>query len=257
MRGFGATASNNTLVLINGRRINDLDLAGVDLSTHSAREHRPHRDHPRQQRRGALRRRRGRRRDQHRAPRPARTCRRRRASPASLGLVQLRRRRGVGEHVVSGPWAVSAYGNAISSDGYRQNNELQPAERRRRFPLHRRQGGAYLTLSADNQHLGFPGGRLVTPTFSLVDSDPTRRGDAVRLRQQAGPQRHRRRHADARARHTKLIVDGGIRQKNQHGRILQRVRPGLRFLRQHLPDDVVADAAASAASTTSPARRAS
>ena len=33
LRGFGATASNNTLVLINGRRINDLDLAGVDLST--------------------------------------------------------------------------------------------------------------------------------------------------------------------------------------------------------------------------------
>ena len=33
MRGFGATASNNTLILINGRRINDLDLAGVDLSS--------------------------------------------------------------------------------------------------------------------------------------------------------------------------------------------------------------------------------
>ena len=29
MRGFGATATSNTLVLINGRRINDLDIAGV------------------------------------------------------------------------------------------------------------------------------------------------------------------------------------------------------------------------------------
>src|SRR5262245_35006825 len=32
MRGFGATATSNTLVLVNGRRLNDIDLAGVDLS---------------------------------------------------------------------------------------------------------------------------------------------------------------------------------------------------------------------------------
>jgi iron complex outermembrane receptor protein len=33
MRGFGAFAAPNTLVLINGRRVTDLDLAGVDFST--------------------------------------------------------------------------------------------------------------------------------------------------------------------------------------------------------------------------------
>ena len=33
MRGFGAFATANTLVLINGRRLNDLDLQGVDFST--------------------------------------------------------------------------------------------------------------------------------------------------------------------------------------------------------------------------------
>ncbi len=33
VRGFGAFATANTLVLINGRRLNDVDLAGVDLST--------------------------------------------------------------------------------------------------------------------------------------------------------------------------------------------------------------------------------
>jgi iron complex outermembrane receptor protein len=33
MRGFGATAASNTLILINGRRITDLDLAGVDLAS--------------------------------------------------------------------------------------------------------------------------------------------------------------------------------------------------------------------------------
>src|SRR5439155_524414 len=33
IRGFGAFATANTLVLINGRRLNDIDMAGVDLST--------------------------------------------------------------------------------------------------------------------------------------------------------------------------------------------------------------------------------
>src|SRR5437867_5995526 len=33
MRGFGATSTANTLVLINGRRLNDIDIAGVDFST--------------------------------------------------------------------------------------------------------------------------------------------------------------------------------------------------------------------------------
>src|SRR6266567_850308 len=33
LRGFGAFAGSNTLVLMNGRRLNDLDLQGVDLST--------------------------------------------------------------------------------------------------------------------------------------------------------------------------------------------------------------------------------
>jgi iron complex outermembrane receptor protein len=33
LRGFGAFASSNTLFLINGRRLNEADLQGVDLST--------------------------------------------------------------------------------------------------------------------------------------------------------------------------------------------------------------------------------
>ncbi len=33
LRGFGATAVSNTLILINGRRVNDIDMQGVDLST--------------------------------------------------------------------------------------------------------------------------------------------------------------------------------------------------------------------------------
>ena len=33
IRGFGAFATANTLILVNGRRLNDIDMAGVDLST--------------------------------------------------------------------------------------------------------------------------------------------------------------------------------------------------------------------------------
>jgi len=33
LRGFGATASSNTLVLLNGRRLTDIDNSGIDLST--------------------------------------------------------------------------------------------------------------------------------------------------------------------------------------------------------------------------------
>ena len=99
LRGFGATASNNTLVLINGRR-HQRPRSRRRRSQHAAaREHRSHRDHPRQQRRGALRRRRGRRRHQHRHQD--------RHEPAAVGadrrhvrLVQIRRRRRVGQRLV-------------------------------------------------------------------------------------------------------------------------------------------------------------
>ena len=33
LRGFGATASSNTLVLLNGRRLTDIDQSGIDFST--------------------------------------------------------------------------------------------------------------------------------------------------------------------------------------------------------------------------------
>src|SRR6185369_10536732 len=33
LRGFGAFATSNTLILVNGRRLNDVDMAQVDLST--------------------------------------------------------------------------------------------------------------------------------------------------------------------------------------------------------------------------------
>ena len=212
LRGFGATAANNTLVLINGRRINDLDLAGVDLST-LPRESIDHIEITRGNSGAVLY-----------------------GDGAVGGVINIVTKTGAnvppsariagtfgsfkyaeGAASANGSWgpvAASAYGNAISSDGYRQNNQLQQQNGVGDIRFTGDQGGAYLNLSADNQHLGFPGGRLVTPTFSLVDSDPRGAatpfdyGDKQGLNGTIGVTR-------TLAPGTEAILDGGIRQKKQ------------------------------------------
>ena len=171
MRGFGATASNNTLILINGRRINDLDLAGVDLSS-IPRESIDHIEITRGNSGAVLY-----------------------GDGAVGGVINVVLKNGVNlppsgrvsastgsfryaegaaaMNTSSGPWAVSAYGNVIGSSGYRQNNVLNHQVGVADFRYTGDMGGGYLTLSADDQRLGFPGGRLVTPAFSLLDAFPT------------------------------------------------------------------------------------
>ncbi|MCC6776638.1 MAG: TonB-dependent receptor [Hyphomicrobiales bacterium] len=212
MRGFGANATSNTLILINGRRLNDVDLAGIDLST-LPRESIDHIEITRGNSGAVLY-----------------------GDGAVGGVINIVTKTGTGlprSARVSGtfgafryaegtagasgswgPWAVSAYGNAISSDGYRQNNQLQQQNAVGDIRYSGDQGGAYLNLSADKQHLGFPGGRLVTPSFSLVDSDPRGAttpydyGDKQGVNVTAGVTR-------ILAPGTELIVDGGVRQKKQ------------------------------------------
>src|SRR5205085_3208671 len=73
---------------------------------------------------------------------------------------------------------------------------------------------AYFDLSGDIQRLGLPGGRLVSPTSKLLATDP--RGAATPLdfahkqgvNLTAGVTREL-------APGSELIVDGGVRQKNQ------------------------------------------
>ena len=66
LRGFGAFALSNTLILVNGRRLNDVDMSQVDLSTIPLNSIERIEIIPRQQRRSALWRQRDRRRHQHR-----------------------------------------------------------------------------------------------------------------------------------------------------------------------------------------------
>jgi iron complex outermembrane receptor protein len=215
LRGFGAFATSNSLVLVNGRRLNDIDIAGVDFST---------------------------------IPRDSieRIEITRGNSGAVLygdnavgGVINIILKNGVGGPPVAirgemgvgsfnqrmasvsaatnfGPWSTSFYGNGIKSDGYRVNNALDQRNGVGNVNYTTPGLTAFLTLSGDDQKLGFPGGRLVDPSIGLNELVTNRTGTSTPF--DYGNQQG----ASATAGFTKtlwngvdLIVDGGIRDKKQ------------------------------------------
>src|SRR3954447_25322139 len=215
LRGFGAFATANTLVLINGRRLNDIDMAQVDLSTI-----------------------------------PLQSIERveitRGNSGAVLygdnavgGVINIVTKTGVGGPPVAirgeagagsfnqrlanlsattnyGPWSTSFYGNAIKSDGYRENNALDQRNGVGNLNYTTPDLKAFLTVTGDDQKLGFPGGRIVDPSIGVNELVTARTAAATPFdygNQQA---------ASATAGFTKtlwngvdFIVDGGVRDKKQ------------------------------------------
>jgi iron complex outermembrane recepter protein len=215
IRGFGAFATANTLVLINGRRLNDLDLAGVDLST---------------------------------IPRDSieRIEITKGNSGAVLygdnavgGVVNIVTKLGVGGPPLAarieagigsfnqrqvaasassnaGPWSTSFYGAQINSDGYRVNNNLAQHDGIGDIRYSTPDLSAYLTLSGDDQHLRLPGGRTVDPSKGVDELVTDRRGTSTPLNYAD------KQGANATAGFTKtlwngadLIIDGGVRDKQQ------------------------------------------
>ena len=214
LRGFGAFATANTLILINGRRLNDIDMAGVDLST---------------------------------IPRDSiqRIEITRGNSGAVLygdnavgGVVNIVLKTGVGGPPVairgeagvgsfnqriaavsvaanSGPWATSFYGNGIKSDGYRANNALDQRNGVGNLNYTTPDLTAFLTVTGDDQKLGFPGGRIVDPSIGVNELVTARTAAATPF--DYGNQQG----ASATAGFTKtlwngaeLIVDGGVRKRD-------------------------------------------
>ena len=212
IRGFGASAASNTIVLINGRRLTDIDLAGVDFS--------------------AI---------------PRDSIERIEISRGNSGAVlygdgavggvinivtktgvnlppsaqisggygSFRQREGnLSANASMGPFSASVFANAVNSDGYRVNNALRQRNVHGDFRYFVDGGNFYGNISADDQKLGLPGARLVTLTSSELETDrrgattPTAFANKQGVNVTLG---YSRMLLDG----LELIVDGGIRQKDQ------------------------------------------
>jgi len=208
LRGFGAAATPNTLVLINGRRLNDIDLSGIDF--------------------GSI---------------PRESIERIEIIRGNSGAVlygdgavggainivtkngfnqppSFRAEEAIGslaykEANVSasraiGNTALSVFGNTITSSGYRDNNKLRQSsvvgEARQALD----NGELYLNLSADAQHLGLPGAlsRGEIAANPKGTDNPRDYADKQGLNAAFGGTRSL---GDG----VELVVDAGIRHKEQ------------------------------------------
>jgi iron complex outermembrane receptor protein len=219
MRGFGATATSNVLVLVNGRRFNDFDLQGFDFSAiplNSIERIEIIRGNT-----GAVL----------------------YGDGAVGGVINIVTKTGIGQRATgrveaafgsfnlkegrasaaasSGPFSIAANVIGTDTDGYRQNSAL----RQRGAALDMRytvdQGSVYFNFLADEQKQGLPGGRTVDPSIGLdqVKNDP--RGAAT-------PGDYGNKQGKnfllgftrMLGSGVELIVDGSYRRKDQQGELL-------------------------------------
>lgn len=214
LRGFGATGQSNTLFLVNGRRVNDLDLVGVDLAS-IPRESIERIEITRGNSGAVLY-----------------------GDGAVGGVINIITKNGVPQKPYaridgafgsfnqqegnvsaggsSGPWSANVFGNATGSDGYRQNNQYRQFTGSGDVRYTYNQGSVYLNLSADDQDLGLPGPRRYSPSQGQYYLVTERRG-AFSPYDWAAKQGQ---NGTLGITHTlapgfDLIVDGGVRRKEE------------------------------------------
>jgi len=213
MRGFGAAGTSNTLVLVNGRRLNDIDMAGVDFS--AIPKNSIERIEITRGNSGAVLYGDGAvggvinivTKNAVDLPPSARV-------QAGFGSFNYREGN-LSANTSAAGFAASVYANAIRSDGYRENNKLRQENAVGDLRWNDgRDTTAYFNISGDNQHLGLPGGRRVTLTSSELVTNrrgaatPFDFGDKNGLNATLGVTR-------VLWQGTELVVDGGVRNKKQ------------------------------------------
>lgn len=214
MRGFGATASANTLILVNGRRMADFDSIGFDLTS---------------------------------IPRDSveRIEITRGNSGAVLygdgavgGVINIVTKTGAGKPATGrieagfgsfnqreingaastshGPFAAAVAGNAVNSDGYRVNDYVRQRNGVGDLRYTGDQGSAWLNITGEDQKLGLPGARLVDRGAGINLLETDRRGattpTAYSTKQAGGLTLGVSRMI---APGFELILDGNLRRKDQ------------------------------------------
>ncbi|MHB1142860.1 MAG: TonB-dependent receptor [Sulfuricaulis sp.] len=213
MRGFGATSTQNTLILLDGRRLNDIDLSAVDF-----------------------------------AAIPLASIARVEIIRGGGGVLygdgavggainiitkQPGRMGTSGSVTVSGEshksrqldaavshgqdlFAANAYVNSINSGGYRRNNKLEQNNAQADLRWRRDQGEWFLQLVADDQSVRLPGERHVDPGTGVDELSNDRRGTGRPrdyAEQNGGSLTAGYSHFLSATQ--ELIVDLGYRRKNQ------------------------------------------
>ncbi len=177
MRGFGATGVQNTLILLDGRRLNDIDNGPVDWA--SIPQDSIERIEIIRGNAGAV---------LYgngavggviniitRKPKPGTRRVRLGGGIGSNEYYELSAR---GEDA-TGPLAVRIEASRIESDGYRTNNDLKQSSVLIDATRRTDQGEAYVQLSFDDQALGLPGGRLVDKNQGINLLESARTGAAT------------------------------------------------------------------------------
>jgi len=213
MRGFGAAAKQNTLVLLDGRRLNDIDLAAIDFTAI------PLKNIERIEiirgggsvlygdgaTGGAI----------NIITKQAVAGDSSAEVSVGLGSFNNRSISGVGSTTI-GSTAMNFTINKQNADGYRDNNELDQLNLQADFRTELDSGELYFKLASDDQELGLPGVRTVDPGSSInqLESDRSSTSTPNDFANQKGSSITAG-YSMFVSDNTELILDGGYRRKNQ------------------------------------------
>ncbi|MEJ2626184.1 MAG: TonB-dependent receptor [Pseudolabrys sp.] len=218
LRGFGATASSNVLVLVNGRRFNDFDLQGFDFSSiplNAIKRIEITRGNS-----GAVLYGDGAvggviniitKNGVHQPP----------SARIETGFGSFRHREArLSASGSQGPWSGAFSAIGIRTDGYRENGYLRQKGLNGDIRYTTDDGSVYFNVLADDQKLGLPGGRLVDTTKGINQLITDRTGAAT-------PQDYANKQGQnftlgatrMLAPGFELIVDGSLRLKKQQAEL--------------------------------------